>query len=224
MLLAHTDVVPAPPEGWTVDPFEGARARRPAGRPRRRRHEERARGAGGRVRRAGALGDDARRATWSWSPRPTRSATSPTSACRGWCASAPTCAATSRSTRAAACCSSSPTGAAWRRSRSARRWSPRCACGCSARGGHASMPDRRRQPARPRGDGDRAAARAPAPSCASRRGWRRRSPALGAPAGDDAALVAWAAAENAALGRLVSARLADDGRPDRGARLRARRT
>ena len=26
MLLAHTDVVPAPPEGWSVGPFEGAAA------------------------------------------------------------------------------------------------------------------------------------------------------------------------------------------------------
>ena len=45
MLLAHTDVVPAPDADWTVAPFEGDVTRRTGRRPRRGRHEERARGA-----------------------------------------------------------------------------------------------------------------------------------------------------------------------------------
>ena len=113
MLMAHTDVVPAPPDGWTHRPVRRDGARRAADRPRRHRHEERARGARRRLRRVRAQRRAAERRSWSSSPRRTRSETSPMSGCRGWRASAPTCAATSRSTRVAVSCSSSPTGGAW---------------------------------------------------------------------------------------------------------------
>ncbi len=96
MLLAHTDVVPAPAEGWSVGPFDGAvRDGRLIGRGAVDMKNELA----ARVVALAALARGRRRAppaTSSSSPRQTRRATAPASECRGWCASAPTCAATAR--------------------------------------------------------------------------------------------------------------------------------
>ena len=66
MLLGHTDVVPAPADsGWSVPPFEARIEDGRIYRPRHRRHEGRARGAGGGARRLRPRRAASRPATWS---------------------------------------------------------------------------------------------------------------------------------------------------------------